>query len=81
MDDKSKLASLEKAVAEIHSYVTAVKNATFQGKYLEESAKLLKFLQDNFKTLQDQYRELSKNIANTAASEKAKDITAEASEE
>lgn len=80
MDDQKRLASLEKALQELLSYVNVMKTSTFNGKQLEDAAKLLKFLQDNYKTIQTQYSDLLKKLSDQAASEKAKDITPEATE-
>jgi uncharacterized membrane-anchored protein YhcB (DUF1043 family) len=80
MDKKSSLAALEKALGELHSYENAIKAGTFPGKSLEDAAKLLKFLKDNYKTLQTQYSQLQQEIIAESKSEaekvaKAKDVT------
>jgi hypothetical protein len=76
MDKKSSLAQLEKALGELNSYSNAIKAATFPGKSLEDAAKLLKFLQDNFKTLQVQHNQLFQEIAEeNKQSSEIKDIT------
>lgn len=81
MDDKTKLASLEKALGELNSYINAIKGANFPGKFLDDGAKLLKFLQDNFKNLQNDYQDIVKKMINVDASNKAKDVTPESEKE
>lgn len=81
MEQENKaLAGLEKALGELHSYINAIKEATFPGKKLEDGSKLLKFLQDNFKTLQKQHQELHEKLVERAKEAQAKDITPESEE-
>jgi len=75
MEENKALAGLEKALGELNSYVNAIKEATFPGKKLEDGAKLLKFLQDNFKTLQKQHEELTNKILEQRELNSAKDVT------
>lgn len=78
--DNKALAGLEKALGELHSYINAIKEATFPGKKLEDGAKLLKFLQDNFKTLQKQHQDLSEKILERVKEAQAKDVTPKSEE-
>lgn len=80
MDKKTSLASLEKALGELHSYIGAIKGATFPGKNLEDGAKLLKFLQDNFKTLQLQHQAVAKEIDNESKAVQEEKVVSESSE-
>ena len=78
--DKKVLAGLEKALGELHSYKNAIREATFPGKKLEDAAKLLKFLEDNFKSLQKQHQELHERLLEQAQADQAKDITPKSEE-
>jgi len=77
MDDSKAIQGLEKALGELHSYINAIKEATFPGKKLEDGAKLLKFLQDNFKTLQKQHQELIDKALEDKQLSEAKDASSQ----
>lgn len=81
MDKQTTLASLEKALGELHSYINAIKAATFSGKNLEDGAKLLKFLQDNFKTLQQQHQAIAKEIQEANKAQQEEKVVSEPSSE
>jgi hypothetical protein len=50
-----KTEGLNKALSELNDYRNAVKAATFPGKSIEDAAKLLKFLNDNYTSLHAQF--------------------------
>lgn len=75
MEQNKALQGLEKALGELHSYINAIKEATFPGKKLEDGAKLLKFLQDNFKTLQKQHQDLLDKLTEETKLANAKDVS------
>lgn len=62
VDRQKKLEGLTKALSDLSSFINVVKAGTYPGRSVEDAAKLLKFLQDNYKALEKQYTALTEEI-------------------